>query len=264
MTEPLVLLKREGAVAVVTLNRPEVGNTINMDLVAHFNAAVQHVAQDDSMRCLVLTGAGKLFCGGGDIGAMADAGADTSGFLYKLAGALHVVVERLAALEKPLVVLVNGAAAGAGLSLAIAGDVVWAARSASFMAAYGGVGLTPDGGMSWALPRLVGLRKAQEIIIGGRRIAAEEAAQIGLITRCIDDTDLYREGLAYAQTLADGPVQAMAGARALLNASQTNGLSEQLALEASRIAQAGQGAEAHEGISAFLARRKPDFRRNMP
>ncbi len=162
-------------------------------------------------------------------------------------------------MEKPLVVAVNGPAAGAGLSLAIAGDVVIAARSAHFSAAYGAVGLTPDGGMSWLLPRVVGLRRAQEIILTNRRIGADEAAAIGLVTRVVDDAALAGEALAAAHALAAGPVAALAGARALLAEGAGRDLAGQLRAEANRIAQAGAGSEAREGISAFLARRKPDF-----
>lgn len=259
MTASPVVLDREGAVAVITLNRPQVGNTVDMPLALELERVVDAVTADDSVRCVVLTGAGKLFCGGGDIGAFAAAGADAGSFLFDLAHALHRSVLKLADGVKPLVTLVNGPAAGAGLSLAIAGDVALASRSAHFTAAYGGVGLTPDGGMSWLLPRLVGLRRAQEIILTNRRIGADEAAAIGLVTRVVDDEALMDEGMAVAQAVACGAIQAIGGARRLLAQSFQNSLAEQLDLEAARIAEAGAGGEAGEGIAAFFERRKPDF-----
>jgi 2-(1,2-epoxy-1,2-dihydrophenyl)acetyl-CoA isomerase len=172
-----------------------------------------------------------------------------------------MAVSRLMRMAKPLAVLVNGPAAGAGLSLAISGDIVLAARSAHFTAAYGKVGLTPDGGMSWMLPRLVGMRRAQEIIVANRRIPAEEAASIGLVTRVVDDADLSREGAALAAELASSATLAIGGARALLLESHSNGLETQLEREARSIAAAGGTAESREGVAAFLERRAPDFRK---
>lgn len=259
MSDAPVLLEREGAIAVVTLNRPAAGNTVDMALARTLEDIVDELAADDGTRCVVLTGAGKLFCGGGDVGAMAAAGDAAPAFLFELATTLHRSVAKLADMAKPLVTLVNGPAAGAGLSLAITGDVVLAASSAHFTAAYGSVGLTPDGGMSWLLPRLVGLRAAQEIIITNRRIGIKEAARIGLITRAVEGGTLMAEGLAVARSLAEGPTRAIGGARSLLAASWQNDLATHLAAEATRIAEAGGGPEAREGIAAFLARRKPDF-----
>lgn len=264
MSEPRVTVERDGYVALLTLNRPAQGNTIDLALALELERAVDGVAADDAVRCVVLTGSGKLFCGGGDVAAMAQAGKGAAGFLHDLASVLHRSVEKLAAMSKPLVVLVNGSAAGAGLSLAIAGDIVLAARSASFVAAYGGVGLTPDGGMSWLMPRLVGLRRAQEIILTNRRVQAEEAAAIGLVTRVVEDDRLLEEGRAAAYALAAGPVAAIGGARALLAAGYGNDLPTHLRAEADRIAEAGSGPEAEEGIDAFLNRRKPDFTRGTP
>lgn len=258
MTDPAVLVRREGAVAVLTLNRPGAGNTIDPSIVDALDEAVTSVAADDAVRCVVLTGAGKLFCGGGDIGAMAAAG-DTSAYLRDLADGLHRSVLALMTMGKPLVVLVNGPAAGAGLSLAILGDVTLAARSVHFTAAYGSVGLTPDGGMSWLLPRLVGLRRAQEIVLENRRLSADEAAAIGLVTRVVDDAALVDEGLALAQALARGPTAALGMARALLHEGFGASLAEHLAREARTISAAAATLDAREGVNAFLERRRPQF-----
>lgn len=259
MSDQPVLLSREGAIAVVELNRPSAGNTINMALALSLTSVVEAIAADDTVRCVVLTGVGKLFCGGGDIGEMAEAGDEASSFLLKLATVLHDSIEKLSKMNKPLVVLVNGPAAGAGMSLAMSGDIVLAARSAHFTAAYSGIGLTPDGGMSWLLPRLVGLRRAQEIILTNRRIASSEAEEIGLVTRVVDYADLRAEGMAIAAALAAGPVSALGGAKHLLASAQTNDLTTQLVAEANRISEAGAEPEAREGVAAFRARRQPRF-----
>ena len=259
MTDFEVVYTRDEAVAMLTLNRPQAGNTINMALAEELERAVDAAVADPEVRVIVLTGTGRLFCGGGDIGAFASVGGPAGPFLLELAQVLHRSIKKLMASPKPLVTLINGPAAGAGLSLAIAGDIALAARSAHFTAAYGGVGLTPDGGMSWLLPRLVGLRKAQEIILGNRRIGAEEALTIGMISRVVDDAALLEEGLAAAKELAAGPIAAIGGARALLAQSFGNDLPTHLDLEAARIAEAGNHPEAQEGIAAFLERRKPNF-----
>ena len=258
MSEPL-LFSVEGAVATLTLNRPEAGNTIDLPLAQALLHAAIRCDQDRAIRCVVLTGQGKLFCGGGDLSGFAAAGEDISGYLSLLAGTLHMAITRLMRMPKPLLVLVNGPAAGAGLSLAIGGDVVICARSAHFSAAYGSVGLTPDGGMSWLLPRLVGLRKAQEIILTGRRIAAEEAERIGLVTRAVDVADLAAEGRAQAERLAAAATGAVGAARALLADSYGAALEQQLEREARSIAAAARSPDCREGVAAFLERRAPQF-----
>lgn len=257
--QPLSVTRADG-VARLTLNRPDQGNSINLELAEALVAATADVASDPAVRCVVLAGAGRMFCVGGDIGSFAAAGDEAGPFLRRLADTLHVAVQALAEMNKPLVVLVHGAAAGAGMSLAALGDIVLAGRSASFTPAYGAIGLTPDGGMSWVLPRVVGLRQAQELLLTNRRLSAEEAAAAGLVTRTVEDTDLAAEGEALAAKLAAAPVAALGATRNLIRQGQTATLAEQLESEAKAIAQAGAGPEGREGVAAFLARRKPDFR----
>jgi 2-(1,2-epoxy-1,2-dihydrophenyl)acetyl-CoA isomerase len=259
MTEAPLLFELEGSIARLTMNRPSQGNAIDLAMARALLDAATRCAEEPAVRCVVLTGAGRLFCAGGDIGLFASAGAETGALLSELAGTLHQAILQLARMQKPLLVLVNGPAAGAGLSLALLGDVVLAGRAAHFTAAYGAIGLTPDGGMTWQLPRLVGLRKAQEIILTNRRIKAAEAETIGLVTRVVDDAALLDECAAVALSLARAPVAALGAARALLQESFAAGFEQQLAREAAAIAAAGAGAESREGIAAFLARRQPDF-----
>ncbi|BBD99744.1 enoyl-CoA hydratase [Sphingobium amiense] len=246
-------------IARVTLNRPEAGNAIDMPMARALVDVATRCQTDAAIRCVLLTGAGRLFCAGGDVGSFRAAGGNVEALLLELAGTLHGAVARFARMAKPLVTLVNGPAAGAGLSLAIAGDVVLCAESAHFTAAYGAIGLTPDGGMSWLLPRLVGLRKAQEMILTNRRVKAEEAERIGLVTRTVEDDALAAEGEAMAATLARAATGAVGAARALLRDSFQTGLETQLESEAGAISRAGASAEGREGLAAYFARRPPDF-----
>jgi 2-(1,2-epoxy-1,2-dihydrophenyl)acetyl-CoA isomerase len=260
MSEDPVLFKVEDGVAEIRLNRPQAGNTINLPLARGVLQAAIRCDQDAAVRCVVLTGEGKLFCGGGDLAGMDQAGGDVPGYLSELAGTLHMAITRLMRMAKPLLVLVNGPAAGAGVSLAVMGDVVLAARSAHFTAAYGSVGLTPDGGLSWLLPRLVGVRKAQEMILRNQRIAADAAEAMGLITRAVDDAELAQEGRNVAAELANGPTAALGAARVLLLDALSTTLETQLEREVRSLSASSRTAEHREGVAAFLARRKPDFR----
>jgi 2-(1,2-epoxy-1,2-dihydrophenyl)acetyl-CoA isomerase len=254
-----LLIEKAGAIATITLNRPDHGNAIDMDLARELARAAADCAGDDGVRCVVLTGAGRMFSVGGDVGAFADAGDQAGPFLRELADVLHGAVLTLATMNKPLVTVVNGPAAGAGMSLAILGDLVIASDAAHFTAAYTAIGLTPDGGMSWLLPRLIGVRAAQRMILTNVRVPAAEAVEIGLVTRIVPAEALTADAGALAAQLAAGPIRALGGARGLLLASSTQGLAAHLDVEAAMIATAGAGAEAQEGIDAFLGRRTADF-----
>jgi 2-(1,2-epoxy-1,2-dihydrophenyl)acetyl-CoA isomerase len=190
---------------------------------------------------------------------MSDYSDNVSAYLSELAGTLHMAVSRLMRMRKPLVTLVNGPAAGAGFSLALIGDIVIAGQAANFTAAYGRVGLSPDGGLSWLLPRLIGMRKAQDMIITNRRIDAAEAERIGLVTRVVGDEELTSEGAKQAASLATGATGAIGAARALLLASYDGPLEGQLELETRSLSAMGGTPEFREGVAAFHERRKPDF-----
>ena len=254
-----VQMTRDGAVARLTLDRPAAGNAIDLPLAQALADSAADAAADPAVRCVVLTGNGRLFCAGGDVAAFAAAGADAPHFLRRLADTLHGAVVTLAEMPKPLLVLVNGPAAGAGLSLALLGDVVIAARSAHFTAAYTGIGLTPDGGMSWLLPRLIGLRRAQAMILTNRRVGADEAVAIGLANRIVEDADFATAGAEVAASLVAAPTATLGSARNLLLAATTATLRDQLDREASAISTAGARSESREGVAAFIERRKPDF-----
>lgn len=254
-----ILLDVSDGIARMTLNRPDVGNAIDLPMARRILEAALRCDADPTVRCVVLTGSGRMFCAGGDVSAFqaAEEGADR--FLSELAGTMTLALSRLARMAKPLLVLVNGPAAGAGLSMALAGDIVLAARSAHFTSAYTAIGLVPDCGLTWWLPRVVGLRRAQEMIVTNRRVDAEEAARIGIVTQISED--LHGEGEKTAGLLAGAPVHAIGSVRELLLATYAHPLETQYELEGRAIARAGVGAEGREGVSAFLAKRAPDFRR---
>lgn len=258
MTGPLIVDIVDG-IAWLALNRPDAGNALDLPMVRALGNAAVRCQTDATIRCVVLTGTGRLFCAGGDVSLFAAAGDQIPALLNELADTLHTALARFARMPKPFLVLVNGPAAGAGLSLAISGDVVLCARSAHFTAAYNSLGLTPDGGMSWMLPRLVGLRKAQEIILTNKRIAADEAERIGMVTRLVDDGRLRDEGRKVAARMAASPVMAFGATRALLQESFSSGYEAQLAREARSIGIAGASSECREGLAAYFDRRPPDF-----
>lgn len=257
--QPLVVTI-DGGVATLRLNRPAVGNALDVPLARALMEAAIRADEDAAVRCVVLTGTGRFFCAGGDVGAFAAAGEAAPALIKEITGYLHSAIARLARMGKPLVTAVNGPAAGAGFSLAALGDIALAAASAHFTLAYTGIGLTPDGGSTWLLPRLVGLRRAQELVLTNRRLGAADAAALGLVTRVVADDALAAEVAATAATLAAGATQALGQARRLLLASLQTGLETQMEEESRSIADAMRSAHGREGVRAFLEKRKPDFR----
>ena len=256
---PSLLFERLGAVAKLTLNRPAVANTIDLPLARELMLAAITCDEDESIRCVLLTGSGRFFCAGGDIRGFVAAGASVASLLKEMTAYFHMSLARFARMNKPLVVAVNGTAAGAGFSLALLGDLVLGARSAQFTAAYTALGVSSDGGLTWLLPRLVGLRRAQELIITNRMLSAEEALELGLITRVFEPESLPAEALKLAQELAAGPTAAYGKLRHLLLRSSESSLESQLEEEARGLADTARSAHGREGISAFIGKRKPDF-----
>lgn len=260
LAESSLLFTRENGIARLTLNRPRAGNSIDVKLSRALMEAAIECDEDDGIRCVLMTGAGQLFCAGGDIGGFAAAGDKIPALLKELTAYIHSAVSRFSRMGKPMVTAVNGPAAGAGFNLSLLGDIVLAAQSAHFTVAYTAIGMTPDGGTTWLLPRLVGLRRAQEWALTNKRISAAEALEAGLITRVVDDTALAEEATQIATQLAGAAVRAIGRTRNLLLDSFDHSLEQHLEQEARNIAAAGRDAEGQEGIAAFLAKRKPDFR----
>ncbi|WP_374572310.1 enoyl-CoA hydratase/isomerase family protein [Phenylobacterium sp.] len=259
MNEDLISFQLDGGVARLTLNRPSAANAMNVALCQALCDAAIRCDEDPQVRAVHLTGAGRMFSAGGDLRAFAEDGDAVGASLKRMTTYLHSALSRLARMRAPLVVAVNGPAAGAGLSLAMLGDLVICAHSASFVMAYTAAGLTPDGGSTYLLPRLVGLRRAQELILTNRKLSAEEAVAWGLATQTVEDEALADVSLTAARRLADGPTNAFGAARALLMAGAAAGYESQMELEARAIAAASGSADGREGITAFLARRTPTF-----
>jgi 2-(1,2-epoxy-1,2-dihydrophenyl)acetyl-CoA isomerase len=260
-----ILLTRDGPVATLTLNRPDALNVLDPAMVDALVARTSEVAADDSLHVVVLRGAGKHFMAGGDIrnfaGELRHAPADRQRGFQTMVERTHVAIEQLHRMPHPVVGRVHGAVAGFGLSLMNACDLVVAADDAYFASAYRHIALTPDGGGSWALPRLVGMRRAMEIFLLGERFDAAEALRLGLVNRVVPAADLDGATDAIVRSLAAGPVFALRNTKRLIRESLAQTLSGQLQAEAVSFGQCTATADFAEGITAFLAKRPPQFRR---
>lgn len=251
----MVLREREGSVLLLTLNRPERLNALTGELLETLHTAIVEAGADPGVRALLLTGAGRAFSAGQDLGEFGDSKPDYEAHLRRY----NQVVEAMSTLEKPLVVAVNGPAAGAGMSLALWGDLRVAAVGASFTTAFVNIGLVPDSGMSFLLPRLVGLAKAQELLLLSPRLSAEEALALGLVHKVVPAERLLEEALALAKRLAEGPTRAYGLTKKLLLETYRLSLPEALALEATLQGEAGRTADHEEGVKAFREKRPPRF-----
>ena len=255
-----IAFRVENGAAHILLSRPECGNAIDLPMAEALRAVAMDCDLDPAIRCVVLSGEGKLFCGGGDVHSFAKAGAGAAKLVRSITAHLHSAVATLARMRKPLVTVINGPAAGAGLSLAILGDIALASRAAHFSLAYSALGLTPDGGSTWLLPRLIGLRRAQELLLTNRRIGADEAAAIGLITRAVDHDDLWQEAAPIIARLASGATTAIGQSRRLLLSSYSSTLETQMEDEARTITAALASRDGRAGIAAFEEKTSPLFR----
>ncbi len=255
-----VLLQCADAVATITLNRPDAYNALNLALGRDLFHAVLEVDEDPGVRAVVITGAGRAFCGGGDVKDFAGS-LDRIGVLVKeLTTYVHGAVSRLVRSPKPVIVAVNGTAAGGGLSLALAGDLVLAGESAKLTMAYSKIAATPDGSSSYFLPRLIGLRRAMELYLTNRVLTAKEALEWGLVTRVVPDGELAGAAAALARELAQGPTRAFGGAKLLFHRSTHESLETQMELESQAIAASGHTEDFREGVTAFASKRTPTFR----
>jgi 2-(1,2-epoxy-1,2-dihydrophenyl)acetyl-CoA isomerase len=253
-----VLLDVADGVARLTLNRPDAANAIDVALARALQVATTRLTETDGLRVVLLTGAGDRFCGGGDVRAFASS-PDLGATLEEVLSHLHPAVAGLAALDAPVVAAVQGSAAGAGLALVAGADLVLAGASAKFVMAYTGIGLVPDGGSTWYLPRVVGARRALELALTNWVLSAEEAREWGLVTRVVPDDELPEKTDAFVAQLAGGPTRAYAATKRLLRDSSTTDLETQLAREAAAMVAAGRTADGIEGTTAFVEKRRPTF-----
>jgi len=259
MNYTTLLFDVKDGVAHITLNRPEEVNAINLELSRDLMHAILHCDEDPSIRAVVLSGSGRLFCAGGDLRAFMAQGKDLSYHIREVTTYLHAALSRLTRMDPPVVAAVHGFAAGAGMSLALACDIVIAAESAQFNVAYTRVGLTPDGSMSYFLPRFIGLKRAIELTLTNRILSAQEALEWGLLTRVVPDGELLPQAMALASQLATGAPKALGAAKRLLHSGCSETLETQMENESQTIAHIARTWDTHEAISAFLEKRTPKF-----
>jgi 2-(1,2-epoxy-1,2-dihydrophenyl)acetyl-CoA isomerase len=258
MAESSILFERQGAIRRITLHRPEKLNSFTRDMLSELDDALTDIAKDGEARALVITGSGRAFCAGQDLreaGAVED-GAAVRGVVERL---YNPAIRLLRSLQIPVLAAVNGIAAGAGASLAIACDLVIAAESASFVQAFSRIGLVPDAGGSYFMPRLVGSARALGLALLAEPVDARTAAQWGLIWKAVPDADFAAEIDATAERLAQLPTAAVALTKRALNASGHHSLEQQLALEAELQGQAAETEDFQEGLKAFVEKRNPRF-----
>lgn len=254
---PPVFFEIKNAVAIITLNRPEKFNAFTREMALLLQQMLDDCAADKAVRAVYLTGSGKAFCAGQDLGELT--GENAPGIEKILSEHLNPLVKRIRQLEKPVVCAVNGVAAGAGANIALCCDIVVACRSASFIQAFAKIGLIPDSGGTYILPRLVGWQKATALMMLGEKVAAAEAEKIGMIFRVLEDETFAAGSMAIASTLAAMPSKALALTKEALNASFSNTLEQQLQVEDKLQSASGQTRDYREGLQAFLEKRAPVF-----
>ncbi len=256
-----VRLEVADGVATLTLARPERLNSFTLQMHAEVHDALARVRTQATARCLVLTGAGRGFCAGQDLNDRAVApGAAAVDLGESIEHYYKPLVLSLRALEMPTIAAVNGVAAGAGANIALACDLVFAARSASFVQSFSKIGLVPDCGGTWMLPRLVGPARALGLALIGEKLGAEQAAQWGLIWKCVDDDALMPTVSALARQLAAGPTLGYLRTRQAMEAGETLSLKASLDLERDFQRELGHGADYREGVAAFMEKRAPQFK----
>ncbi len=258
--DPL-LVSLDAGVLRLTLNRPDTLNAFTVAMTQALAAAFARAETDRAVRCVLVTGAGRGFCAGQDLTER-----DMSAKEIDLGGGLDArynpLIRRMRALEKPIVCAVNGVAAGAGANFALACDLVLAARSASFIQAFVKIGLVPDCGGSYFLPRLAGTQRAMALAMTGDRLSAEDAERWGVVWKCVEDSDLKSESEKISLSLAAGPTRSLGLIKRAIYASAGNSLAAQLDLERDLQREVGKGKDYREGVAAFLEKRKPAFTGN--
>lgn len=248
----------EGNVYKITLNRPDKFNSFNREMALLLQAELDIAAKDDTIRAVFLTGEGKAFCAGQDLAEAIDISGP--GIERIVREHYNPIVLKLRALEKPVVCAVNGVAAGAGANIALACDIIIAGQSASFIQAFSKIGLVPDNGGTFFLPRIIGFGKAAALMMLGDKVTAEEAEKMGMIYKVVADDKLQEEAMEIAITLSKMPTGAIGLTKRMLNKSMNNTLSQQLECEAEMQVQAALSYDYKEGVDAFLNKRKPIFK----
>lgn len=247
-------------IATITLHRPDAANSLNLQMGDELLMVANHCTSNPDIRAVILTAEGKMFCAGGDVTGFADS--DNPGELLRaITSGLHAAIQRFVRMDAPLIIAVNGMAAGAGMSLAASGDIILAAESAQFTMAYTRIGLSPDGSSTFFLPRLVGPLKAKELMMRNAVLTAAEALELGLVSQVIPDAELMAAARETARELAAGPTRAYGEIKRLVADSFNNSLDTQLERETRAIAElASHSEDARSGIAAFVAKQPPTFK----
>ena len=246
-------------VATISFSRPSDANGMNLALTTELAIAAQACSEDENVKVVVLTGDGKFFSAGGDVKAMYASDISAGETVEKIADQLHLAISCFSRMPAPVIAAVNGVAAGAGFSVAISADIVIASENAKFTMAYSKIGLSPDGSSSYFLPRLVGLRKAQELMLTNRVLSAEEALEWGLINQVVAVQDLETHVAAVTKQFTQGSLSANASIKKLLNQTYGNDLETQMALESKTIRESANSADGQEGVTSFVEKRAPKF-----
>jgi len=255
-----LIFNKQDNLVTITLNRPDAANGMSPQLTAELADAAVNCSLDADVKAVILTGAGKFFSAGGDIKAMQGFNDQIGIGIKGIADDLHKAISIFARMNAPLIVAVNGTSAGAGFSLAIAGDIVIASEFAKFTMAYSKIGLSPDGGSSYYLPRLIGLRKTQELMFTNRVLSAGEAEQWGLVNKVVENSELLPEAKKMADMCTTGALQSNSTIKKLLLSSFDNGLETQMEIEGQTIARNANSIDGREGVKAFVEKRKPVFK----
>jgi 2-(1,2-epoxy-1,2-dihydrophenyl)acetyl-CoA isomerase len=245
-------------VLLLKLNRPDKFNSFNREMALQLIADLDKAEQDKNIRAIVISGEGKAFCAGQDLSEALDS--NGPGIKKIVEEHYNPIILRIRAIEKPIIAAVNGVAAGAGANIALACDIVFAAKSASFIQAFSKIGLIPDSGGTYTLPRLVGLQLASALMITGDKLSADDAKGFGLVYKVFEDSELLGQSLAQAAQLAAMPTKAIGFTKRLLNRTFSNTLHEQLEMERDIQVASAKTYDYNEGVKAFLEKRKPEFR----
>jgi 2-(1,2-epoxy-1,2-dihydrophenyl)acetyl-CoA isomerase len=253
-----ILTEKKHNVLILKLNRPDKFNSFNREMALQLIAELDKAENDKSIRAIIITGEGKAFCAGQDLAEAIDK--NGPGIKKIVEEHYNPIILKIRAIEKPIIASVNGVAAGAGANIALACDIVLAAKSASFIQAFSKIGLIPDSGGTFTLPRLVGFQLASALMITGDKLTAEDAKGFGMIYKLFEDVELQEKSFEFANNIAAMPTQAIGFTKRLLNASASNNLKQQLDLEGEIQVQAANSYDYNEGVNAFLEKRKPNFK----
>lgn len=250
-------IQLENGVCTITFNRPEVFNSFNKSMAVALQIALQDADNDEAVRCIVLTGEGKAFCAGQDLAEATDPNGPELKQIVK--EHYNPIIELIRTIEKPIIAAVNGVAAGAGANIALACDITIASENASFIQAFSKIGLIPDSGGTFFLPRIIGFQKAMALMMTGDKVTAQEAVEMNMIYKSVAADQFSEVIRLFAENLAKMPTKALGLTKRAMNQSMQNDLTQQLALEESLQTEAGQTHDFNEGVQSFLEKRKPIF-----